>query len=166
MAVRGSEPSLGTIVPCLVVADVDEALRFYADAFGAVELYRSPCEGGVGLHVNLRIWDSLVCLAQEEPGVRKERAEFSMLASPGTLGGSTCIFQVRVADADQAFERAVRSGAAPALPPSEMFWGDRYSLVQDPFGYMWAIVAVQEVLTPLEIATRLNVSIESSKEGK
>jgi PhnB protein len=160
MAVRGSEPSFGAIVPCLVVPDVDEAVRFYEQAFGAVELYRSPCQGGVGLHVNLRLWDSLVCLSQEVPDVRGERAEYSMLASPATLGGSTCIFQVRVPDADEVFDRAVRFGGAPASPPVDMFWGDRYSLLQDPFGYMWAIVTVNEVLAPDQIAERLNVSME------
>ena len=159
MAVKGSEPSPGVIVPCLVVADVDEALRFYREAFGAEELYRSPCAGGVGLHVNLRIWNSLVCLSQEEPQVRSSRVEYSMLASPGTLGGSTCIFQVRVANADEAFERAVRSGAAPSMPPTDMFWGDRYGLVQDPFGYMWAITTVREVLAPNEIAARLSAPV-------
>src|SRR5690242_11420781 len=112
MAVQGSEPAPGVIVPCLVVADVDEAVRFYRDAFGAVELYRSPCAEGVGLHVNLRIWDSLVCLSQEEPGVRASKVEYSALASPTTLGGSTCIFQVRVPDPDAAFQHAVRSGAS------------------------------------------------------
>lgn len=159
MAVKGAEPSDGVIVPCLVVADVDQALRFYQEAFGAVELYRSPCAGGVGLHVNIRIWKTLVCLTQEEPTVRQDRVEYSMLASPGTLGGSTCIFQVRVPNADEIFERAVRSGAAPSMSPTNMFWGDRYSLVQDPFGYMWAITTVQEVLTPEEIAARLNVPV-------
>ena len=158
MAVKGSEPSEGVIVPCLVVTDVDEALRFYQQAFGAEELYRSPCAGGVGLHVHLRIWNSLVCLTQEEPGVRSRQVEYSMLASPGTLGGSSCVFQVRVPDANEAFERAVRSGAAPTMPPSDMFWGDRYGLVQDPFGYMWAITTVQEVLLPAEIAARLKTT--------
>jgi len=159
MAVQGSEPSPGVIVPCLVVTNVEQALSFYREAFGAEELYRSPCAGGVGLHVNVRIWNSLVCLSQEEPQVRANRVEYSMLASPGTLGGSTCIFQIRVPNADEAFERAVRSGAAPSMPPTDMFWGDRYSLVQDPFGYMWAITAVQEVLSPADIAARLNTPV-------
>ena len=159
MAIQGSEPSPGVIVPCLVVTNVDEAVRFYEQAFGAVELYRSPCAGGVGLHVNLRIWNSLLCVNQEVPQVRAERVEYSMLASPGTLGGSTCIFQVRVPDPDAAFERAVRSGAAPSMPPTDMFWGDRYSLVQDPFGYTWAITKVQEVLSPADVAARLNAPV-------
>jgi len=164
MAVKGSEPTPGVIVPCLVVADVDQALRFYRDAFGAEELYRSPCAGGVGLHVNIRIWNSLVCLSQEEPRVRSDRVEYSMLASPGTLGGSTCIFQVRVPDANETFERAVRSGAAPTIPPTDMFWGDRYGLVQDPFGYMWAIITVREVLAPGDIAERLGLPVGGKQQ--
>lgn len=159
MAVLGSEPSPGVIVPCLIVADVDQAVRFYQDAFGAVELYRSPCAGGVGLHVNLRIWNSLMCLSQEEPRVRATQIEYSMLASPGTLGSSTCIFQVRVPDADEAFDRAVRAGAAPSLPPVDMFWGDRYGLVQDPFGHVWALTTVQEILAPAEVAARLKTPV-------
>jgi uncharacterized glyoxalase superfamily protein PhnB len=146
-----------------VVADVDQAVTFYRDAFGAVELYRSPCAGGVGLHVNLRLWESLICLSQEEPGVRSSKVEYSSLASPPTLGGSTCIFQVRVPDPDEVFERAVKSGAAPCIPPVDMFWGDRYSLLQDPFGYMWAVTTVREVLSPEEVAARLNPSISGRK---
>jgi uncharacterized glyoxalase superfamily protein PhnB len=138
-----------------VVADVDEAVRFYREAFGAEELYRSPCAGGIGLHVNIRVWDSLVCLSQEEPGVRSERVEYSALASPSTLRGTTCVFQIRVPNPDAVFEHAVRSGAAPCLPPADMFWGDRYSLLQDPFGCMWAITTVNEVLKPDQVAARL-----------
>jgi len=159
VAIAGSEPKPGAIVPCLVVSDVEEAVRFYVDAFGAVELYRSPCAGGVGLHVNLRIWDSLVCLSKEEPRVRREKVEYAGLAAPETLRGTTCIFQVRVPDPDEAFERAVRSGGAPCLPPADMFWGDRYSLVQDPFGYLWAITTVKEVLSAEEVAARLNATM-------
>jgi len=155
MAVQGSEPAVGAIVPCLVVPDVDEAVRFYRDAFDAVELYRSPCAGGVGMHVNLRVWNSLICISQEEPAVRESRVEYSALASPATLGGTSCIFQVRVPDPDVTFDRAVRSGAAPNLPPADMFWGDRYSLLQDPFGYTWAITGVNEIVTPAQIADRL-----------
>ncbi|SRR5258708_5200234 len=159
MAVLGSEPSEGVIVPCLVVADIDEAVRFYQSAFGAVELFRSPCAGGVGQHVNLRIWNSLVCLSQEEPQVRAKQMEYSMLASPSTLHGSTCIFQVRVPDADAAFDRAVHAGGAPVMPPTNMLWGDRYSLIQDPFGQMWAITTVQEVLTLADVAVRVSTPV-------
>jgi PhnB protein len=164
MAIRGSEPAPGLIVPHLVVIDVDDAVQFYQRAFDAKELYRSPSPTGVGWHVHLRIWNSMVWLSTEEPNVRAKKVEFSMLASPETLGGSTCVFQVYVPDADEAFRRAVDVGGAPALPPIDMFWGDRYSLSRDPFGYVWAICTVREVLDRGEIQDRLALLVQKEKQ--
>ncbi len=89
--------------------------------------------------IHLKIWDSLVQVSTEEPAQRREKMEGSLLASPETLSGSTCVFQVGVADVDAAFKRAVDHGADSALPPTEMFWGDRYGWVRDPFGHVWAL---------------------------
>ena len=155
MAVQGSEPKRGVIVPHLIVADVDEAVRFYTSAFDAVELYRSRSPSGAGQHVHLRIYDSLVFLATEEPAARAERLEFSQLAAPETLGGSTCLFQIRVASVDDTFGRAIEAGGTPLLPPTDMFWGDRYAWIRDPSGHVWALCNVQEVLSPDEIARRM-----------
>ncbi len=60
-----------------------------------------------------------------------------------------------VPDVDEAFKRAIDEGAAPALPPMDMFWGDRYGWVRDPFGHVWAFATVQEILTSEEVAARL-----------
>jgi PhnB protein len=155
MAVRGSVPKPGVIVPHLVVRDAAEAVSFYAEAFGAEVLYRSPSPSGAGEHIHLKIWDSLVQVSTEEPAQRREKMEGSLLASPETLSGSTCVFQVGVADVDSAFKRAVDHGADPALPPKDMFWGDRYGWVRDPFGHVWALCSVNEVLTPEQIEGRL-----------
>ncbi len=155
MAVEGSVPASGVIVPHLVVRDTAEALAFYEQAFGAVVLYRSPSPSGVGEHIHIKVWASLVQLSTEEPKQRDERVEGALLASPETLGGSTCVFQVGVPDVDEAYKRAVDSGASPALPPMDMFWGDRYGWVRDPFGHVWAFATVKEVLTPEAIEQRL-----------
>jgi len=56
---------------------------------------------------------------------------------------------------DAAYKRAVDNGAIPAMPPTDMFWGDRYGWVRDPFGHMWALCAVQEVLTPDQVEARM-----------
>ena len=126
MAVKGSVPKPGVIVPHLVVRDAAEALAFYEEAFRAEVLYRSPSPSGVGEHIHVRMWDSLVQLSTQEPRQRGERVEGALLASPETLSGSTCVFQIGVDDVDVAFKRAVDCGASPALPPTDMFWGDRY----------------------------------------
>jgi PhnB protein len=155
MAIEGSVPSPGIVVPHLVVRNAQEAIDFYIRAFSAEVLYRSPSPSGEGEHVHLRIWSSLVQLSTEEPGYRNRRIEGSFLASPETLDGSTCLFQVGVPDVDAAYKRAVDNGAVPAMPPMDMFWGDRYGWVRDPFGHMWALSAVYEVLSPDQAKDRM-----------
>ena len=66
-------------------------------------------------------------------------------------------------DVDKAYKRAVDEGASPALPPTDMFWGDRYGWVRDPFGHVWAFATVQETLTPEEIERRLSAFSEKMK---
>jgi PhnB protein len=155
MAVEGSVPTPGVIVPHLVVRDAAEAIGFYARAFGAKVLYRSRSPSGAGEHIHVKIWDSLVQVSTEEPIQSKEKVEGALLASPETLSGSTCVFQIGVPDVDSAFRQAVDHGAVPALPPTDMFWGDRYGWIRDPFGHVWALSTVKEVLTPEEMEGRL-----------
>ena len=155
MAVKGSVPGQGVIVPHLIVRNAIEAVEFYTRAFSATVLYRSPSLSGEGEHIHLKMWGSLLQISTEEPIYRRERVEGALLASPETLAGSTCVFQIGVPDVDAAYKRAVDSGATPALPPTDMFWGDRYGWVRDPFGHMWALCTVQEVLTPDEVETRM-----------
>jgi PhnB protein len=163
MAVKGSVPALGVVVPHLVVRDAAEAVEFYGRAFSATVLFRSPSPSGIGEHIHLKIWNSLVQVSTEEPRQRGEKAEGALLASPQTLSGSTCVFQVGVADVDDAFKRAVDQGAVPVLPPVDMFWGDRYSWVSDPFGHVWALSMVKEVLSNEEIEERLRGFAAQSK---
>lgn len=155
MAVEGSVPQMGQIVPHLVVRDTQEAFAFYERAFGAELLYRSASPSGVGEHLHLKIWGSFIQVSTEEPEQRQQRVEGSLLASPETLTGSTCVFQVRVIDVDEAYDHAIREGASPAWPPTDMFWGDRYGWIRDPQGHVWALATVNEVLTPEEISLRL-----------
>jgi uncharacterized glyoxalase superfamily protein PhnB len=164
MAVKGSVPAPGVIVPHLVVRDAAEAVAFYAEAFNAAILYRSPSPSGAGEHIHLKVWDSLVQVSSEEPAQRARRVEGALLASPETLEGSTCVFQVGVPDVDTAYKRAIDHGASPAMPPMDMFWGDRYGWVRDPFGHVWAFSTVLEILTPEEIDGRMR-SFTAQRKG-
>ncbi len=167
MAVKGSVPQPGVIVPHLVVRDAAEAVDFYIRAFGASVLYRSPSPSGVGEHIHLKLWSSLIQVSTEEPRQRETRIEGALLASPETLSGSTCVFQVGVEDVDAAYKQAVDEGASPALPPMDMFWGDRYGWVRDPFGHVWALAKVNEILSPAEIEQRLQgLSAQSKGQNK
>jgi PhnB protein len=163
MAVEGSVPNTGQIVPHLVVRDAGEALAFYERAFGAKVLYRSASPSGAGEHLHLKVWGSLIQVSTEEPEQRQGRVEGALLASPETLVGSTCVFQVRVEDVDAAYHHAVDEGASPARPPTDTFWGDRYGWVRDPMGHIWALSSVREVLTPEEVSLRLRSFVKDLK---
>lgn len=155
MAVKGSEPPEGTIVPHLVVPDADQAAKFYETAFAARVLYRSLSPSGAGEHIHLKIFNSLLWIASEELDQPDRSIGSGFLASPLQLGGSTCVFQINVPDVDQTYRQAINAGAAVAMPITDMFWGDRYGWIRDPFGHIWALCTVKEVLSPEEVERRM-----------
>jgi uncharacterized glyoxalase superfamily protein PhnB len=130
-----------TITPHLVVKGASAAIEFYKRAFGAEELCRMPFPGPDGQvklgHAALQIGDSRLMLADEFP-------EHGGL---GPIGHSPVTMHLYVTDADAAFDRAVEAGATVRMPLANMFWGDRYGLVVDPFGHSWAIAQHLEDLT-------------------
>jgi PhnB protein len=155
MAIEGSVPQNGVLVPHLVVRDAAVAVDFYGRAFGARILFRSPSPSGQGEHIHLKVWSSLIQVSTEEAGFRENKMEGHLLASPESLSGSSCVFQVGVPDVDAAYHKAIEEGAVPAMPPMDMFWGDRYGWVRDPFGHVWALSTVKEVITAEEVERRM-----------
>ena len=155
MAIEGARPDHRRIAPHLIVPDTDEAVDFYRRAFGAEVLYLSPLPNGKHLHANLRIADSIVMLTQESPSDDGHSSAGTRVASPQRLGGTTVLFELYVDDVDAAVARAVAEGAAVRLPVDDMFWGDRYGWVQDPFGFIWALATIKEVLSPKQVEDRM-----------
>jgi PhnB protein len=121
-----------TVTPHLTVRGAEQAIAFYKQAFGAEERYRMPDPNGEGLwHAEIRIGDSYIFLNDEYPDMGS--------MSPNTLGGSSVTLHLEVENVDAWVERAVRAGAAMVMPVEDMFWGDRYGKVVDPFGHHWSI---------------------------
>ncbi len=141
--VQGSK---GTITPHLIVKDGARAIDFYIKAFGAVEHSRMPMPNGRLGHAQIQIGNSPIMLADEFP-------DWGCL-SPLARGGSSVTLHLHVEDADAAFARAVEAGATVKMPLDNMFWGDRYGKVVDPFGHEWSIAQTIEVLTPAQMAER------------
>ena len=157
MAIQGARPRDGSLISHLLVRDAKAACEFYARAFGARELYRSPLPGGAGLHVKLKIAEALVWVTDESPPDMEEPGHMAAgLGSPQTLCGTSVLLELCVDDADAWFDRAVKEGASPTLPMGEAFWGDRYGWVTDPFGHIWALSSVQVELTPREVTDRMS----------
>lgn len=135
------------VTPYLVLSGVAKAIEFYKKAFGAQELYRMPGPGGSVMHAEIKIGDSVLMMADEFPGAEHCKA-------PSSLQGTTTNMHLYVEDADAAFERAVDAGAKVSMPLQDMFWGDRYGKLTDPFGHEWSIATHKEDLSPEEIGKR------------
>ncbi|MBI2494574.1 MAG: VOC family protein [Candidatus Rokubacteria bacterium] len=136
-----------SVTPYLTVKDAARAIDFYARAFGAQELMRMAGPGGRGVvHAELRIGDSVVMLSDEMPE--------SACRAPQTLGGATGYLFLYVPDVDAACKRAVDAGAKVRMPVTDMFWGDRFGKLTDPFGHEWGLATHTEDLSPEEIGQR------------
>ncbi|HET6278887.1 MAG TPA: VOC family protein [Candidatus Polarisedimenticolia bacterium] len=135
-----------TITPHLVVDGAAEAIEFYVKAFGAEEISRMPGPNGRLMHAEIRIGDSRVMLVDTFPQWGSK--------GPDALGGSPVTIHIYVDDADALFTRAVAAGARVTLPIADMFWGDRYGKLEDPFGHKWSIASRIENLSSEEIVAR------------
>jgi len=120
-----------SVTPHLVCAGAADAIEFYKKAFGAVEQARLPGPQGKIMHAMIRIGDSAVMLVDEMP-------EWGALG-PKALKGSSVTIHLYVDDADAFVARAVKAGARVTMPVADMFWGDRYGKIEDPFGHHWSV---------------------------
>jgi PhnB protein len=142
-AVKPVPEGTHTITPYLVCAAAADAIEFYKKAFGATEEMRVPSPDGKLLHASLRIGDSRFMLNDEFP-------EMDALG-PRARQGTSVTLHLSVDDADAWFARAVDAGATVKMPLEDAFWGDRYGLLEDPYGHQWSIATHLRDLTPEEV---------------
>lgn len=137
-AVKRIPDGFHTVTPHLICSDAAKAIEFYKQAFSAVEVARMPTPDGKIMHAAVKIGDSIVMLVDEFPDMGA--------SSPLRLKGSPVTIHLYVENADAVFEQAVRAGATTRMPLQDMFWGDRYGQIVDPFGHVWSIAThVQEL---------------------
>ncbi len=120
-----------TVTPHLVCAGAADAIEFYKKAFDAVEMGRMAGPQGKLLHGAIRIGDSMIMLADEFP----DWGSFG----PKSLKGSPVTIHLYVEDVDAFVARAAAAGAKITMPLQDMFWGDRYCKLEDPFGHQWSV---------------------------
>jgi PhnB protein len=138
--------ALQSVTPYLVVSSGEHAIEFYKKAFDAVEVYRMPAPDGTRLlHATLNIRGSDVMLSDEFP-------EHGGNRGPDIVGSTTVSIHLWVPNADKAFAQAVGAGATVIMPLADMFWGDRYGKLRDPFGHEWSIAHHVRDVSPAEIA--------------
>ena len=135
-----------TLQPYLAVDDASAAIDFYQRAFGAKERGRQAGPGGSIMHAELEIGDSVIMLSDPFPQASTK--------PPKELGGTSVSIMTYVDDTDAAYKQAIDAGATSLMEPDDMFWGDRLSSVQDPFGHSWTIATHIEDVSSEEMQRR------------
>ena len=132
-----------TVTPHLIVDDAGKALELYQKAFGAEEICRMGGPGGCIMHAEIKIGNSTVMLCDEMEGMTSK--------DPKGLGGSPVTMHIYTEDCDALQAQAVAAGAEITMPMQDMFWGDRYGKVTDPFGHEWSFATHIKDVTPEEM---------------
>jgi uncharacterized glyoxalase superfamily protein PhnB len=135
-----------TLTPHLTIkTGAGKFIDFIQQAFEAVIVSQAPGPDGKLMHVHARIGDADLMFNDDFP-------EFG--GPPVAEGNWPLVLHMYVPDADAVFNRAVAAGCKPIMPLADQFWGDRYGVLQDPFGFKWGIATHIEDLAPAEVRER------------
>jgi PhnB protein len=147
MGVQAIPQGFHALTPGLTCRNAADAIELYKKAFGATERSRMASPDGSIMHAELQIGDSMIFLADEFPGM-------SAAPAAGSLPSQSVYLYVE--DVDSVFNRAVAAGCQAAMPVDDMFWGDRFGKVIDPFGHHWNLATHIEDVAPAEMERRSN----------
>jgi PhnB protein len=142
------------VTPYLFVKSAAGAIEFYKKVFGATEIVRMAGSNGKVMHAELKIGDSIVMLADENPQ--------SGVMSPQTIGGFSAGLHVYVENADAIIQKAIENGAKPLRPIQNQFYGDRSGSILDPFGHMWSVATHIEDVSPEEMRKRMSAAVSQA----
>jgi len=145
-----------TVTPYLIVKGAAQAIEYYKKVFGATEVMRMEQPGGKIGHAELKIGNSVIMLADENPNMGQGHA------SATTIGTSPVSIYVYLPDVDRVVERAVAAGAKTLKPVQDQFYGDRSGFIQDPFGHLWGIATHVEDVSPEEMAERAKKAMQAA----
>jgi PhnB protein len=143
-----------SVTPYLYVRGAASAIDFYKTAFGAAEVVRMAGPDGRIMHAELKIGDSIVMLADENPP--------RGMMSPQTIGGFSVGLHVYVENVDAVIQKGLESGAKLLHPIKNQFYGDRSGSLLDPFGHMWSVATHVEDVSPEEIHKRMSAAMSKS----
>ena len=135
MEAKQSPPTPPGVIAYLTVAGGEKAVAFYTAAFGARETYRQIADDGVRLlHSRMTVNQGTLMLSDDFPEYAQGLSQAPVAGQPRGI-----ILHMGVPDCDAAFAQAVQAGATPLMPPADMFWGERYARLRDPFGHDWSL---------------------------
>ncbi len=131
-------------VPYLSVTDAEVAVGFYSRVFGVEPAHLLNMPDGRVMHCEFRVGGARFFLSEELP-------EHGGTPSPASLGTTTVAIHLDVDDCDTMVAQMKSNGATIVMEPADMFWGERFARVRDPFGHEWGIATRLCEMTPSEI---------------
>jgi PhnB protein len=155
--VKAVPEHLHSITANLVCRDAAKAIEFYKNVFGATVLSNTLGPKGEVMHAELKIGDSVIFL--NEAMVR------TLLSAPGPNAVNPTYLHLYVPDADDVFKKAIAGGARQDVAIQDMFWGDRYGMITDPFGQQWGIATRKEEVSPEELRKRTEAMFAQRSAG-
>ena len=114
----------------LTIQNVDQAITWYEQVFGAKEIFRLTTPNGVIVHAEIQIGNTIIMLSEEDINYNQ---------SPIRLGGTGVILQIYLEKVDSVFQNALEAGAKEIFPLNDQFYGDRAGRVEDPYGHQWIL---------------------------
>jgi PhnB protein len=149
-------PGHENIIPHLVCSPCSEAIEFYKKAFGAVEIHRMPSmDGKKIMHAAIRLGNSILFVVDDFPEYCGGKSQ-----NPIALKGTPVSLHHYVENCDAAIKRAQDAGAKVEMAAQDMFWGDRFGVVVDPFGHKWSFATHIKDMTPAEMQTAGKAAFE------
>lgn len=144
-------------IPYLSVTNAKEAVAFYSRVFESAPTLQLNMPDGRVMHCEFRVGGARFFLSEE-------LLEHGGTPSPATLGASSVAIHIYVDDCDAMVARMVAGGAQILMAPTDMFWGERFARLRDPFGHEWGITTHQRDITPAEIQAAVTKMFEAAPE--
>lgn len=146
-----------TVTPYLAINGASEAIEWYKRAFGAKVLQREQGPDGKLIHGRIKIGDSIVMLSDIFPGAKHK--------DPRELGASSVTLHIYSEDVDGIWKKAVEAGARVDMQLDDMFWGERYGQLTDPFGHAWSL-SMQIQMSPNEMERKRQEAMKMFEAGQ
>lgn len=150
------DPAMPPVIPYLCVEDAKAAIAFYVQAFGAEQLHVLSGPTGQVIHAALAINGAMVMLADDFPEMCG-----GVPGTPDPARRPPVSIHLTVKDCDGVFARAIAAGATALMAPADMFWGDRFAKLADPFGHHWSVATPQRQVSPEEMQAAVTAMFQT-----
>lgn len=132
------------VVPYLSIKDAEKAIAYYSAVFDVEPHVKLSMPDGRVMHCEFRVGEARFFVSEELP-------EHGGTPSPQMLGNTTVAIHLYTEHCDALVKAMAERGAEVLMEPTDMFWGERFARVRDPFGHEWGVATLLREMTPEEI---------------